>query len=37
MWWIVIAVVGALAVIAVIGLVITTVRKNKREEKIWEK
>ena len=33
MWWFVI---GALAVLAVIGLVIYTVVKNRREEKIYE-
>jgi hypothetical protein len=37
MWWIVGAVVAGLAVLAVVGLVIYTVRKNRREEKIWEK
>ena len=33
MWWFVI---GALAVVAVIGLVIYTVVKNRKEEKMWE-
>jgi hypothetical protein len=36
MWWILGGVLAGLAVLAVIGLVVYTVRKNRREEKIWE-
>jgi hypothetical protein len=36
MWWIVIAVLIGLAVLAVIGVGIYTVRKNRQEEKIFE-
>ena len=36
MWWIVGGVLAGLLVLAVIGLIIYTVRKNRREEKIWE-
>jgi len=36
MWWVVFAVLGFVAVAAVIGIAIYTARKNREEEKIYE-
>jgi hypothetical protein len=36
MWWYLFGALVIVAVLAVAGIAIYTVRKNRREEKIWE-
>lgn len=36
MWWYLFGALVIVAVIALIGITIYTVRKNRKEEKIWE-